>query len=614
MNLKLKTKVKVAVKAGALGLLLICGWTTNMGYKYFNNNDIQVGNQAYDSEILTAVPSMHNAALISMDTETYHESDLVSSPNSAAHGRRLDSGLYPPDFLTTRQRAAGGWVIHAFLVVYMFFGLAIVCDEYFVPALDVIIEKIGMSEDVAGATFMAAGGSAPELFTSFVGVFAEGTGGGSDVGFGTIVGSAVFNVLFVIAMCAIFSKDTLTLTWWPLARDSSYYAISLLVLTFCFRDRVIEVWEAALLFGMYFGYVVLMANNVGIKKAVYGILKLELKDESGEDGPCAIPIDADFRIGVMAILMAKVDAKGKGYALDKDKRLFRAAKIVMAKKKLEKKNSVKQVIPGAENGKSDKPDATDEGFSTVIVAIDPEVEEEDTETTEVTMLRESTETAVTEPKGSTEPAEAETVEKAGPEEEEMEPKTMAIPKGALPKFFYFFLFPLTFSLYLTCPDMAVKPKRWPIAFLASIVWIGIYSYFMVWWTSMIGETLGVPITVMGLTFLAAGTSIPDLLTSVIVARQGFGDMAVSSSIGSNIFDILVGLPVPWLFWLIINGESGISVGSDGLFTSVVTLLVMLALVIISIAVCKWKLSRPLAGVMFVLYGCFVAQSLYLELR
>ena len=45
---------------------------------------------------------------------------------------------------------------------------------------------------------------------------------------------------------------------------------------------------------------------------------------------------------------------------------------------------------------------------------------------------------------------------------------------------------------------------------------------------------------MGLTFLAAGTSVPDLLSSVIVARQGKGDMAVSSSIGSNIFDVLVG--------------------------------------------------------------------------
>ena len=41
------------------------------------------------------------------------------------------------------------------------------------------------------------------------------------MGFGTIVGSAVFNVLFVIGMCAMLSKETLHLTWWPLARDCS---------------------------------------------------------------------------------------------------------------------------------------------------------------------------------------------------------------------------------------------------------------------------------------------------------------------------------------------------------------------------------------------------------
>ena len=56
--------------------------------------------------------------------------------------------------------------------------------------------------------------------------------------------------------------------------------------------------------------------------------------------------------------------------------------------------------------------------------------------------------------------------------------------------------------------------------------------------------------VMGLTFLAAGTSIPDLITSVIVARKGFGDMAVSSSVGSNIFDVTVGWEEPFFhpFW------------------------------------------------------------------
>ena len=57
-----------------------------------------------------------------------------------------------------------------------------------------LFTSLGISEDVAGATFMAAGGSAPELFTSMIGVFIAF----SDVGIGTIVGSAVFNILFVI--------------------------------------------------------------------------------------------------------------------------------------------------------------------------------------------------------------------------------------------------------------------------------------------------------------------------------------------------------------------------------------------------------------------------------
>merc|ERR1712072_242544 len=113
----------------------------------------------------------------------------------------------------------------------MFLALAIVCDEYFVPALEQVSDKLNLSDDIAGATLMAAGGSAPELFTSLIGTFQE-----SAVGFGTIVGSAVFNVLFVIAMCALFQKDKegLKLTWWPLARDTTYYVLSLLVLALFF--------------------------------------------------------------------------------------------------------------------------------------------------------------------------------------------------------------------------------------------------------------------------------------------------------------------------------------------------------------------------------------------
>ena len=45
---------------------------------------------------------------------------------------------------------------------------------------------------------------------------------------------------------------------------------------------------------------------------------------------------------------------------------------------------------------------------------------------------------------------------------------------------------------------------------------------------------------MGLVFLSVATSMPDLISSILVVRQGQGDMVVSSSIGSNIFDVAVG--------------------------------------------------------------------------
>lgn len=60
-----------------------------------------------------------------------------------------------------------------------------------------------------------------------------------------------------------------------------------------------------------------------------------------------------------------------------------------------------------------------------------------------------------------------------------------------------------------------------------------------------GSTLGIPDTVMGLTFVAAGVSVPDALSSLAVIKEGLGDMAVSNAVGSNVFDILVCLGLPW---------------------------------------------------------------------
>ena len=50
--------------------------------------------------------------------------------------------------------------------LYICLGIAMVCEEYFVTALNELIEVNGISPDVAGATFMAAGSSSPEVFSA----------------------------------------------------------------------------------------------------------------------------------------------------------------------------------------------------------------------------------------------------------------------------------------------------------------------------------------------------------------------------------------------------------------------------------------------------------------
>ena len=116
------------------------------------------------------------------------------------------------------------------------------------------------------------------------------------------------------------------------------------------------------------------------------------------------------------------------------------------------------------------------------------------------------------------------------------------------KIFFIICFPLNFSIYYTTPNLKMQFWKtfYPLTFLVSLVWLTLFSYCMVWMITIIGFTFRIPATIMGLTFIALGASIPDCFSSLIVARHGHGNMAVSNAIGSNMFDILICLGIPWL--------------------------------------------------------------------
>ena len=528
-------------------------------------------------------------------------------------------------------------------VLAAFWALAVICDTFFVPSLEILAEWCGFSDDVAGATFMAAGGSAPELFTSYIGTFKR-----SSVGFNTIVGSAVFNVLFVIGACVLFQKSVMKLSAWPLLRDCSYYTISLIVLAIFFKitspDEIVW-WEAAILFMMYIGYVYMMKSNEFLEqKAVeWRIISKTPKDITPTTFRARIlerllhnsNINDTVNSLVVAKLVGDVDETFNAIDENKDGVLQKNELFNMIHTLMESELSQEEcdVIFGEIDENNDGVISKDEFLKWYMTSI-PRIEallkqiyDENSNNLREFIREDSFDQLITETtleEGNTMSFETfntwaktnilwqELTQKAEEESSVIEGvwEQLRIPETITGKMIWVLTIIPMGLFCITIPDVS-QPKNHklcPLAFIMSILWIGFVSYWMVEWTTLLGNTIGIPINVMGLTFLAMGTSIPDLISSVIVARQGKADMAISSSIGSNIFDILVGLPLPWMSFALYFSTS-VTIISDNLGISLVLLIIMLVIVVGSIRYCKWETRPQLAWIMMIMYVIFIAQDL-----
>ncbi|MGH7158346.1 MAG: calcium/sodium antiporter [Candidatus Saccharimonadales bacterium] len=322
--------------------------------------------------------------------------------------------------------------------------LAVLTEDFFIPSIDRISQKLRLSSDAAGATLLAAGSSAPEFFTAIIAVFGL-TGGGeiADVGTGTIVGSAVFNVLVIIGAAALYKA--VKLQWQPVIRDMVFYVATIIMLLVAFSDGKITLFEAlafVLTYGVYIWTVVKWR-----KWLKYDDVALEESE-------------------------AKV-RKGLG----------------MASYKL---------------------------------------------------------------------------------------------------------------LRLIIPDARLKPKLYLVSFLLAIAGIGGLSFVLVAQVVVIADLLHINATFLALTVVAAGTSVPDMIGSMVVAKQGRGDMAVSNAIGSNVFNILFGLGLPWLLVLTFSKEF-VPVGTANLTSSVLLLLATVIAIIFLLVLRKWRIGQKSGLALIALY-------------
>lgn len=443
---------------------------------------------------------------------------------------------------------AGWFLFYIFGILYLFCGIAIVCDDFFTASLEQLSIKFELSEDVAGATFMAAGSSAPELFTSLAAVmFPDPCSNRSSVGIGTIVGSAIFNILIIIGATAMLTTVPLQLSWRPLVRDTCWYAFSIAILVvFVMGDQqddkitgkksgYVKWWEGLIMTCCYCLYIVFMKFNTQIM---------------GTDP------DRDNTV--------------------KDESVAERVR----------KNSVV-----------------------------PDEEGKDTEAGE-------TDAAIT--KGGPED------EKPGDEadDDDGEVDCLGVPKpedfgGAVFTYFSYFWY---LAFMITIPNCepveeGQKPDNWchkpdwyAVSFANSIVWIGVICWGMVECAVHLGEMLGISATVMGLTVLSAGTSVPDAISSIVVAQRGMGDMAVSNALGSNVFDILLGLGFPYFLAALTQDADDIDDNTDGavkmctedIAVYILCLALVLVCVIGTFAAFKFQLHPQLGYILCGLYVIFAA--------
>jgi len=325
-----------------------------------------------------------------------------------------------------------------------FYILAKICDDYFVGSLEAITHKLQIPSNVAGATLMALGTSAPELFIAIIALLKPG--GHAAIGVGTIIGSALFNLLIIIGIVSVVSQKVI-LTWQPVVRDILFYFISVVALLFVFFDGVIELYEALILVVIYVVYVFAVVHW--------------------------------------------------------DKILPYKEKEVDVIEEVEKKVNNK--------------------------------------------------------------------------------------KGLLYKITY----PLEKLLQLIFPSK----KHFYITFGLSITFISILSWVLVESAVELSHILGIPEAIISLIILAGGTSIPDAIASITVGKKGKGDMAISNAVGSNTFDITIGLGLPWLIMLF--AVDTIEVNNSGLFSSAILLLSSVVLFFFVTLFGGWKLDKK-AGYLFIL--------------
>ena len=137
-----------------------------------------------------------------------------------------------------------------------------------------------------------------------------------------------------------------------------------------------------------------------------------------------------------------------------------------------------------------------------------------------------------------------------------------------------------------------------IAFIGGLVLVKYGSDFLIEGGEGVAISIGVPETVIGLTLVAFGTSLPELAVTITASLRGVQGVAIGNLLGSNVANVMAVLSIGSLV------SGGIGIANSFIDLDIWILVASSGLVAFSILLGR-GLSRPLGGLMLIGYAAYI---------
>jgi Sodium/calcium exchanger protein len=181
-----------------------------------------------------------------------------------------------------------------------------------------------------------------------------------------------------------------------------------------------------------------------------------------------------------------------------------------------------------------------------------------------------------------------------------------VPGSYRGKAFYYMVHPIRLMIYYSTPDVKIKgaKDRATLCVTMCVFWMAAASYVIMLGLIELCNLIQMEPAVMGLTVSAWAASYPALWSSLVVAKDGQGDIVIGNAFGSNVFSNYIGLGLPWLtFSLLNNSTSYDGVQDGGIVLCIVILTGQLVLFYAMVAfnnfeINMWYVSTTLLSLLF----------------